>query len=83
MEVRINIKIIDEYEDKIIASSSFQEAVLATSDQTDPIWWKPLMLPWGKRCGMRSNGASAKFIRIRTEQPALNTQASGTLELTC
>ena len=34
VEVRINIKIIDEYEDKIIASSSFQEAVLATSDKT-------------------------------------------------
>ncbi len=34
VEVRINIKIIDEYEDKIIASSSFQENVMAASDQT-------------------------------------------------
>lgn len=34
VEVRINIKIIDEFEDKIIASDSFQEYVIATSDQT-------------------------------------------------
>lgn len=34
IEVRMNIKIIDEYEDKIIASSSFQENVVAASDQT-------------------------------------------------
>ncbi|MGV6804292.1 MAG: ABC-type transport auxiliary lipoprotein family protein [Ruegeria sp.] len=34
IEVRLNIKIIDEFEDKIIASSSFQEAVISTSDQT-------------------------------------------------
>ncbi|EEE36142.1 conserved hypothetical protein [Rhodobacteraceae bacterium KLH11] len=37
VEVRINIKIIDEYDDKIIASSSFQETVLATSDQTSDL----------------------------------------------
>ncbi|WP_235962976.1 ABC-type transport auxiliary lipoprotein family protein [Ruegeria haliotis] len=34
IEVRMNIKIIDEFEDKIIASSSFQENVVAASDQT-------------------------------------------------
>ncbi len=34
VEVRMNIKIIDEFEDKIIASSSFQENVVAASDQT-------------------------------------------------
>lgn len=34
VEVRMNIKIIDEFEDKIIASSSFQEYVVAASDQT-------------------------------------------------
>jgi cholesterol transport system auxiliary component len=34
VEVRINIKIIDEFEDKIIASSSFREYVIANSDQT-------------------------------------------------
>lgn len=34
VEVRINIKVIDEYEDKIVASSSFQENVVAASDQT-------------------------------------------------
>lgn len=34
IEVRINIKIIDEYSDKIIASDSFQENVVAASDQT-------------------------------------------------
>ncbi|WP_050604266.1 ABC-type transport auxiliary lipoprotein family protein [Ruegeria sp. 6PALISEP08] len=34
IEVRMNIKVIDEYEDKIIASSSFQENVVAASDQT-------------------------------------------------
>lgn len=34
IEVRMNIKIIDEFEDKIIASSSFQEAVVSTSDET-------------------------------------------------
>ncbi|WP_037312768.1 ABC-type transport auxiliary lipoprotein family protein [Ruegeria halocynthiae] len=34
VEVRMNIKIIDEIEDKIIASSSFQESILAASDQT-------------------------------------------------
>lgn len=34
VEVRINIKIIDEFDDKIIASSSFQENVVAASDQT-------------------------------------------------
>ncbi|NOD47564.1 MULTISPECIES: ABC-type transport auxiliary lipoprotein family protein [unclassified Ruegeria] len=34
IEVRMNIKVIDEYEDKIIASSSFQENVVAASEQT-------------------------------------------------
>lgn len=34
IEVRLNIKIIDEYEDKIIASSSFQENIISASDQT-------------------------------------------------
>ncbi|WP_170405334.1 ABC-type transport auxiliary lipoprotein family protein [Ruegeria arenilitoris] len=34
VEVRINIKIIDEFEDKIIASNSFREFVIAASDQT-------------------------------------------------
>lgn len=34
IEVRLNIKIIDEFEDKIIASSSFQENIISTSDQT-------------------------------------------------
>ncbi|MDA7964008.1 ABC-type transport auxiliary lipoprotein family protein [Ruegeria sp.] len=34
VEVRMNIKIIDEYDDKIIASSSFQEFVVAASDDT-------------------------------------------------
>ena len=34
IEVRLNIKIIDEFEDKIIASSSFQENVVAVSDST-------------------------------------------------
>ncbi|WP_170785788.1 ABC-type transport auxiliary lipoprotein family protein [Ruegeria lacuscaerulensis] len=34
IEVRMNIKIIDEFEDKIIASGSFQEAVIAESEQT-------------------------------------------------
>ncbi len=34
IKVRINIKIIDEYDDKIIASSSFEENVVAKSDKT-------------------------------------------------
>jgi len=34
VEVRMNIKIIDEFEDKIIASDSFREYVVAASDQT-------------------------------------------------
>ncbi|CUH47524.1 ABC-type transport auxiliary lipoprotein family protein [Ruegeria atlantica] len=34
VEVRMNIKIIDEYEDKIIASSSFREVVASASDAT-------------------------------------------------
>ncbi|WP_170754228.1 ABC-type transport auxiliary lipoprotein family protein [Ruegeria lacuscaerulensis] len=34
VEVRMNIKIIDEFEDKIIASDSFQEYVISESDQT-------------------------------------------------
>lgn len=34
IEVRLNIKIIDEFEDKIIASNSFQENVVAVSDST-------------------------------------------------
>ncbi len=34
IDVRINIKIIDEFEDKIIASDSFQEQVISASDQT-------------------------------------------------
>lgn len=34
VEVRMNIKIIDEYEDKIIASDSFQEFVVSASDKT-------------------------------------------------
>jgi len=37
IEVRMNIKIIDEFEDKIIASSSFQENVVAASDQTSDL----------------------------------------------
>ncbi len=34
IKVRLNIKIIDSYEDKIIASNSFEENVISTSDQT-------------------------------------------------
>lgn len=34
VEVRLNIKIIDEFEDKIIASSSFREFVVSASDKT-------------------------------------------------
>ncbi len=34
VKVRLNIKIIDEYSDKIIASASFEENVVASSDQT-------------------------------------------------
>ncbi|MCG7522204.1 ABC-type transport auxiliary lipoprotein family protein [Ruegeria sp. Ofav3-42] len=34
VEVRMNIKIIDEFEDKIIASSSFREFVVSESDKT-------------------------------------------------
>ncbi|WP_170464642.1 ABC-type transport auxiliary lipoprotein family protein [Ruegeria arenilitoris] len=34
VEVRMNIKIIDEFEDKIIASDSFREYVVAASDKT-------------------------------------------------
>ncbi|WP_170559508.1 ABC-type transport auxiliary lipoprotein family protein [Ruegeria atlantica] len=34
VEVRMNIKIIDEFEDKIIASSSFREVVNSASDAT-------------------------------------------------
>ncbi|WP_170415367.1 ABC-type transport auxiliary lipoprotein family protein [Ruegeria atlantica] len=34
VEVRMNIKIIDEFEDKIIASSSFREFVVSASDAT-------------------------------------------------
>lgn len=34
VEVRINIKIIDEFDDKIIASNSFREYVVSASDQT-------------------------------------------------
>ncbi|WP_300069834.1 ABC-type transport auxiliary lipoprotein family protein [uncultured Ruegeria sp.] len=34
VEVRMNIKIVDEFEDKIIASSSFQENVVSESDAT-------------------------------------------------
>ena len=34
VEVRMNIKIIDEFEDKIIASDSFREYVIAASDET-------------------------------------------------
>ncbi len=34
IKVRLNIKIIDEFEDKIIASSSFEEKVVSVSDQT-------------------------------------------------
>ena len=37
VEVRMNIKIIDEFEDKIIASDSFQEYVVAKSDQTEDL----------------------------------------------
>ena len=37
IEVRINIKIVDDFDDKIIASSSFREAVLAESDQTSDL----------------------------------------------
>lgn len=37
IEVRMNIKIIDEYDDKIIASDSFQETVMAESDQTEDL----------------------------------------------
>lgn len=34
VEVRMNIKVIDEFDDKIIASSSFREFVVSASDQT-------------------------------------------------
>ncbi|WP_420583952.1 ABC-type transport auxiliary lipoprotein family protein [Ruegeria sp.] len=34
VEVRMNIKIIDEFEDKIIASDSFREYVIAANDET-------------------------------------------------
>ena len=34
VDVRMNIKIVDAFEDKIIASSSFQENVVSASDQT-------------------------------------------------
>ncbi|MDX1742159.1 MAG: ABC-type transport auxiliary lipoprotein family protein [Ruegeria sp.] len=34
VEVRLNIKIIDEFDDKIIASNSFREYVVSASDQT-------------------------------------------------
>ncbi len=34
IKVRLNIKIIDSFEDKIIASNSFEENVVSTSDQT-------------------------------------------------
>lgn len=34
IEVRLNIKIIDEFEDKIIASNSFKEQIISASDQT-------------------------------------------------
>ncbi len=34
IKVRINIKIIDEYDDKIIASASFEENVMAATDST-------------------------------------------------
>ena len=34
VEVRMNIKIIDEFDDKIIASDSFREYVVSPSDQT-------------------------------------------------
>lgn len=34
VEVRMNIKIIDEFDDKIIASDSFREFVVSASDQT-------------------------------------------------
>ncbi len=34
VEVRMNIKIIDDFDDKIIASNSFQEFVVSASDQT-------------------------------------------------
>lgn len=37
IEVRMNIKVIDEYDDKIIASNSFQENVVAVSDQTSDL----------------------------------------------
>ncbi|MCA0906818.1 ABC-type transport auxiliary lipoprotein family protein [Ruegeria marisrubri] len=37
IEVRMNIKVIDEYDDKIIASNSFQENVVAASDQTSDL----------------------------------------------
>lgn len=34
IKVRINIKIVDEYDDKIIASASFEENVVAATDAT-------------------------------------------------
>ncbi|MTI02294.1 ABC-type transport auxiliary lipoprotein family protein [Roseibium sp. RKSG952] len=34
IEVRLNIKIIDEFEDQIIASSSFEEKVVSASEKT-------------------------------------------------
>ena len=34
IKVRINIKVIDEYDDKIIASASFEENVVAATDKT-------------------------------------------------
>ncbi|SLN38906.1 ABC-type transport auxiliary lipoprotein family protein [Ruegeria meonggei] len=34
VEVRMNIKIIDEFDDKIIASDSFREYIVSASDQT-------------------------------------------------
>lgn len=34
VEVRMNIKIVDDFDDKIIASNSFQEFVVSASDQT-------------------------------------------------
>lgn len=37
IEVRMNIKVIDEYDDKIIASNSFQENVISASDQTSDL----------------------------------------------
>ncbi|SMO63193.1 cholesterol transport system auxiliary component [Ruegeria faecimaris] len=37
VEVRMNIKIVDEFDDKIIASNSFQENVIAKSNQTEDL----------------------------------------------